>query len=237
MNITSIMAHQDDEMRCLGTMLKCRARGDRLAFVTITDGSGGFVHQPDIKRTEAARIRHDEMSAVARAVDAQFINLNELDEFLYDSAELRVRLIEAMRATGADVIFTHFSADYNTDHTMTHTLVKQCALHSFLPMIKTQSPPLKQHPAVFCVEPHGPIPFGPTYFVDVTKLEDEKVRLLNLHRSQNAAFEAFSGEATPLEKITRRHDAYWGEQCGCEFAEAFAPMATRGAIKPYPVLP
>src|SRR4051812_31044641 len=67
MNFVSIMAHQDDEMRCLGTMLKCRARGDRLAFVTLTDGSGGFVHQPDIARTDAARIRHEEMSVLAES--------------------------------------------------------------------------------------------------------------------------------------------------------------------------
>lgn len=237
MNVVCIMAHQDDEMRCLGTMLKCRRRGDALAFVTLTDGSGGFVHQPDIKRADAARIRHDEMTALADAAGARFINLSELDEFLYDTPEVRVRLIEAMRATRADVIFTHFSDDYNTDHTITHTLVRQAALHSHLPMIKTASPPLVAHPAIFCVEPHGPISFAPSHFVDVTEFEDEKVRLLNLHRSQNAAFEAFSGEASPLEKITRRHDAYWGEQCGCEFAEAFAPMRTRGAIKPFGVLP
>src|SRR6185295_8485845 len=88
MNIVSIMAHQDDEMRCLGTMLKCRARGDQLAFVTLTDGAGGFVHRPQITRADAARIRHDEMSAVAQAVDADFINLAELDEFLYDTADV-----------------------------------------------------------------------------------------------------------------------------------------------------
>jgi len=237
MNVVSIMAHQDDEMRCLGTMLKCRGRGDRLAFVTLTDGSGGFVHQPDIKRADAAKVRHDEMTALAKSIDAEFINLAELDEFLYDTPELRIRLIEAMRATRADVIFTHWNQDYNTDHTTTHELVKQCALHSNLPMIRTASPPLARHPAIFCVEPHGPISFPPSHFVDVAKFEDEKVRLLNLHRSQNAAFEAFSGEASPLEKICRRHDAYWGEQSGCEYAEAFAPMPTRGAIKPYPVLP
>jgi LmbE family N-acetylglucosaminyl deacetylase len=237
MNVVSIMAHQDDEMRCLGTMLKCRKRGDKLAFVTLTDGSGGFVHQPDIARADAARIRHDEMSAVAKATEAEFINLADLDEFLYDTPDVRKRLIEAIRRTRADVVFTHFHDDYNLDHTITHQLVKQAGLHSHLPMIKTDSPPLKQHPAVFCVEPHGPFGFAPTHFVDVAKFEDEKVRLLNLHKSQNAAFEVFSGEASPLEKICRRHDAYWGEQSGCEFAEAFVPMAARGAIKPYALLP
>jgi len=42
MNVVSIMAHQDDEMRCLGTLLKCRARGDRLHFVTITARPTGW---------------------------------------------------------------------------------------------------------------------------------------------------------------------------------------------------
>ena len=43
MNVVSIMAHADDEMRCLGTMLRCAERGDRLAFITLTDGSHGYV--------------------------------------------------------------------------------------------------------------------------------------------------------------------------------------------------
>lgn len=237
MNVVSVMAHQDDEMRCLGTMLKCRARGDHLGFVTLTDGSGGFVHKPGISRQDAARIRNDEMTALSKAIDADFINLAELDEFLYDSSELRIRLIEALRKTAADIVFTHCAEDYNLDHTTTHQLVRQAALHAHLPMIQTTSPPLKAHPAIFLVEPHGPIAFAPTHFVDVSSFEDEKIRLLNFHRSQNEAFEAYRGDATPLEKITRRHDAYWGEKVGCEFAEAFIPMATRGAIKPYPVLP
>ena len=45
-------------MRCLGTMLKCQARGDTLAFITVTDGSLGFVNRPEIARAEAAAIRH-----------------------------------------------------------------------------------------------------------------------------------------------------------------------------------
>ena len=55
MNVVSIMAHQDDEMRCLGTMLKCRARGDRLWFITLTDGAKGFVQQLIALKKTAAR--------------------------------------------------------------------------------------------------------------------------------------------------------------------------------------
>ena len=101
MNVVSIMAHQDDEMQCLGTLLKCRARGDRISFVTLTDGAKGFVQQPDIDPAEAARIRHAEMSALAQRLDADYINLREPDEFLYDTPDVRMKLIEAIRQTQA----------------------------------------------------------------------------------------------------------------------------------------
>lgn len=235
MNIVSIMAHQDDEMRCLGTMLKCRERGDRLHFVTLTDGSGGFVQQPDIAREEAARIRHEEMSALAAAVGAGYINLREHDEFLYDTPAVRKAVIEALRATKADVVFTHFSDDYNLDHTTTYSLVRHAAMHACLPMIATASPPLAEHPAIFCVEPHGPIPFWPTHFVDITAFEDRKIALAKLHASQETAMQA--AVRAGFDKLCRRPDAYWGDKAGCDYAEGFVQMPARGAIKPRPVLP
>ena len=65
MNVVSIMAHQDDEMRCLGTMLKCQARGDRLFFITLTDGSGGFVQTPSLSRKPAAATSTDSITIPA----------------------------------------------------------------------------------------------------------------------------------------------------------------------------
>ena len=32
-------------------------------------------------------------------------------------------------------------------------------------------------------------------------------------------------------------DAYWGQKVGCQYAECFVAMPSRGASKPYPVLP
>ena len=61
MNVVSVMAHQDDEMMCQGTMLKMRERGDKLHFVCVTDGSGGMIQSLDMGREEAAAIRDREM--------------------------------------------------------------------------------------------------------------------------------------------------------------------------------
>ncbi len=235
MNVVSIMAHQDDEMGCLGTMLKCRARGDTLHFITLTDGSKGFVQNPGISREEASAIRDAEMRALATAVGASYINLREPDEFLYDTPEVRMALIEAIRQTGADLIFTHFSEDYNLDHTTVNSLVRHCAMQSCLSVLPTATAPLARHPAIFLTDPHGPFIFSATHYVDVSGHHDEKIRLLLHHESQEEALQL--GTGTGLEDRTRRLDAFRGDQVGVARAEAFAPMRARGAIKPYPVLP
>ncbi len=235
MNVVSIMAHQDDEMRCLGTLLKCRARGDRLFFVTLTDGSKGFVQNPAITRAAAAQIRDAEMRALAGAVEAEYYNLGELDEFLYDTPDVRLRLLDVIRRTGADLIFTHFDQDYNTDHTVTHSLVRQCAMHAGLPVLATEAAPLARHPAIFLVEPHGPFVFPATHYVDISDYHAEKVALLLRHESQEVALQLAAGSG--LEAMARRLDGYRGEQVGCAYAECFTPMRARGALKPYGVLP
>ncbi|HET8524834.1 MAG TPA: PIG-L family deacetylase [Thermomicrobiales bacterium] len=235
MHVVSIMAHQDDEMRCLGTMLKCRARGDSLAFITVTDGSKGFVQDPLIGRAAAAEIRANEMRLLADEIEATLILIGEPDEFLYDTEPVRMKLIEAIRATRADLIFTHYHEDYNLDHTTVCSLVRQCAMHACLPVLQTDSPPLTAHPAVFMVEPHGPVTFPASHYVDMSAYQEQKLRLLANHASQDEALEKGTGSA--LATMTSRLSAYRGEQVGCAHAEAFTPMRARGALKPFSVLP
>jgi LmbE family N-acetylglucosaminyl deacetylase len=235
MHIVSLMAHQDDEMYCLGALLKYRARGEKVYFITLTDGAKGFVQQPDIASEEAARIRDAEMRDVAQYLDAEYINLQEPDEFLYDTPEVRMKVIEAIRCTRADVIFTHYHEDYNLDHTTVSSLVRHCAMQACLPVLPTTSPPLTSHPAIFMICPHGAFTFPATHFVDISDIEDKKINALKLHRSQEMAMQQAVNAG--FDALCRRLDAYWGQQVGCRYAEGFVPMRGRGSIKPYPVLP
>jgi LmbE family N-acetylglucosaminyl deacetylase len=235
MNVVSIMAHADDEMRCLGTMLACAARGDSLAFVTVTDGSHGYVQDPSLPRAEVAAIRQAEMDAVAAAVGGTHACLGEEDEFLYDTPEVRLRLIEAIRATRAELIFTHFGEDYNLDHITVSSLVRHCAMQSCLPVLPTASAPLAAHPAVFLIDPHGPFAFAPSHYVDISAQQARKAEVLALHASQEEAMTRALGYG--LGEMSARLSSFRGEQAGCAFAEAFVPMPARGAVKPFPVLP
>ncbi len=235
MNVVSVMAHQDDEMRCLGTMLKCRARGDRLHFVVVTDGSKGFVQQPDIAPSQAASVRESEMRALAGELDASYMGLGQPDEFLYDTTSVRMALIEAIRLTRAELIFTHYSHDYNLDHTTVSSLVRHCAMQSCLPVLPTASPPLPAHPAIFMVEPFGPFDFPAPHYVDISAWHDEKVRLLLHHASQEEAMRLTGGSG--FAELCTRLESLRGEQAGCAYAECFVPMPARGAVKPFAVLP
>ena len=203
--------------------------------MTLTDGSKGFVQNPSIARDEAAGIRDAEMRALAAALDAEYFNLRELDEFLYDTPELRLRLIDVIRRAQADLIFTHYQEDYNLDHITTHSLVRQSAMQACLPVLPTEHPPLPRHPAIFLVEPHGTFVFPASHYVDISDWQAEKGRLLLSHRSQEEAMRLATGSG--LQEMSQRLDGYRGEQVGCAYAECFVPMRARGALKPYAVLP
>ena len=102
-------------------------------------------------------------------------------------------------------------------------------------MLPTETAPLAAHPAIFLIDPHGPFLFPATHYVDVSAHHDQKIQLLLHHASQEEALQL--GTGTGLAEMTRRLDACRGDQVGVAWAEAFAPMRARGAIKPYPTLP
>ncbi|MCL2158804.1 MAG: PIG-L family deacetylase [Oscillospiraceae bacterium] len=237
MNIASIMAHQDDELMCLGTMLKMQKSGGELAFVCLTDGAAGMAHMPEMPPQEAADIRDTEMKSLASDIGAAYICLKRPDEYLYDTPELRLELIEAIRQVGAELIFTHNVLDYNLDHMTTCSLVRQCAMQSALPIQKTKSAPLIVPPAVFMVEPSGGFEFEPSHWVDITDEMVEKMRLAKYHKSQDEAFIAAFGEGKGIDDWTAQTSKRRGDQCGVQYAEAFLPMRARGLVKAHSVLP
>ena len=235
MRIVSVMAHQDDELTCLGTMLRMRARGDTLAFICLTDGSGGMVHMPHLTREQAAAVRREEMSALCAQLDAPYVCLNEKDEYLYDMPAVRDGLIAALREVGADVVFTHSRFDYNLDHMTVNALVRQCAMQAAFPMVKSDHPPIKAAPAVFECEPSGSFEFEPSHWVDITPVLKEKQRLACFHKSQDDAFRAAFGYG--IDTWMLGSTTFRGAQAGVAHAEAFRPMLARNLIRPYPILP
>lgn len=234
MNVLSVMAHQDDELVCLGTMLKMRDRGDALHFICLTDGSLGIGGEPDLSRDKAAAIRDREMRDLAGRLDASYVCLDERDAFLYDTPEVRLRLADAMRAVKPDVVFTHFSPDFNTDHMTVNTLVRQCAMLLGLATLHTNAEPCPS-PAVFMVEPSGGFEFEATHYVDVSAYVEGKSALAACHASQDELFRVWHGYG--LGEWVARCSQRRGEEAGVPHAEAFRPMLARKLVKAVQLLP
>jgi len=72
MNVVCVGAHQDDEMHCLGTLIKYANRGDHIVIAAISNGDKGGQYDPSIPHGEIARIRAEESGGVARALGGSY---------------------------------------------------------------------------------------------------------------------------------------------------------------------
>lgn len=227
MNITFVGAHPDDEMFCLGTLLLYRRRGDHLTLICATNGDKGISDDPAFPHEECARVRDGEMRAVARELGADYHCLGEPDEALFDSWENRLKMIEAIRAARPDVVFTHYTVDYNIDHTETSALVFQSTLLSQIASVRTATPPLPRVPPIFYIDPGPGYGFEATHFVQIDEeTTREARRIMGLHKSQMDVAVRLLGKDY-RDSIHERWKAA-GERVGVPFAEAFRPcLASR----------
>jgi LmbE family N-acetylglucosaminyl deacetylase len=214
-------------MFCLGVLLRYRRRGDQLTLVCTTNGDKRIGDDPDFPHAECARIRDAEMRAVARELGADYFCLGEPDEGLYDTYANRVKLIEVIRHARPEVVFTHFTSDYNLDHTVTSELVFQATMLAQVASIKTASPALRRVPAIFYVDPGPGFGFEGTHFVAMEEATvAEARRLMGLHESQQGVARRLLG-ADYRDAMVARWRAT-GERVGVPYAEAFRPcLASR----------
>ncbi len=224
MNVTCAVAHQDDEMGCLGTLLRYRQSGAKVSLLCVTDGSKGMSYRTDVGRSEAAAIRQAEMGSVAKELSAHYICLGREDGFLVEGAELRRELIEALRVLEADVVFTHWESDYNDDHVTTSKAVTDAALFVSIPSFLSEHSALSRPPAMFYLDPGPGYGFEGTHFVELDEaVLEEKVRLIRLHVSQNEVSRALRDDNRDFADLARLEAERQGSRAMVRYAEVFRP--------------
>jgi len=237
MNIVYVGAHQDDEAHALGAFIKYRRQGGhKLHFICTTNGDKGFSFDTETPYKVVAATRDREMRSVAEALDASYQCLGAPDEFLYDTPEMRLKLIDALRAVEADLVFTCWVDDYNLDHTITSTLVFQATMLTVIASMKTEHPALKVAPKIFYGDPGPGFGFVGTHYVELNEgIVDEKVRLINCHESQMAIMRKVGGVnyAENFRDSARRA----GARVGVPYAEVFRPCLASRRVPLANVLP
>lgn len=231
MRVLAIGAHPDDlEFRLGGTLRLYAERGDDVFLVISTNGNIGSTRR--MTKAEVAEIRRKEAQDAAEVMGAkELMWLNYDDEFIFDTEEARLRMIDCVRIARPDVMFAQpYLRDYNPDHDITGYLAFIARINAAIPLIKTAHPATEKIPPMFFWMPNGMsyTNFAPDHFVDITSVWEKKLEMAKCHKSQ---YEDWGGDffGYSLSKKVEAENRYFASQCGTpgvEFVEAFMNQRT-----------
>jgi N-acetylglucosamine malate deacetylase 1 len=186
--VLSINAHPDDaEAWNAGTLKLLKDKGYKIVIATMTGGDLGGCN---MNMEETAHVRYEEAKRAAAVLDAEYFTMGGLDGFLYDTKEMRLKVISLIRQIKAGIIFTHLSNDYHSDHRTTANIVEAAAMVSSLDTVPVSERPVEITPLLYhsspltLSDPLGSQIVPPHFYVDVTSVIETKKKMLGYHISQ-----------------------------------------------------
>ena len=218
MRILSFSPHPDDsEIFCSGTLAKYAAFGHDVGIVTMTRGDVG---SPTLSRDEIAAVREQESRNAAAVIGAELFWLGYDDEFLYDTPEVRRRVIDVLREFKPDVVLCpDKDHDYHPDHVRTGQLVWDTHVMGPIKNIPTAHPPVDSVHEIWYYDTAAGIGFEPEFYVDITDFWETKKKMVECHVSQNEWCKHMYD--IPVTYFGETQSRFRGYQAGCRFAEGF----------------
>lgn len=179
-----IGAHPDDcESKTGGIAVRILRKGGSVLYVSTTNGNAG--HHV-MKRDELKQRRFLETRKVAEEFGIQYHVMDNNDGDLQNTLENRNRLIGLIRSFKPDIIVTHRTNDYHTDHRNTGLLVQDASFLLRVPLTVPDVPALEYEPVILYMADgfKKPLPFKPDVVIDTEEYLDEKAKMLYCHESQ-----------------------------------------------------
>lgn len=227
-----ISCHPDDmEIACAGTLLKCKARGDRVVVCHLSSGNLGHVIIPPDELKEM-RAKEAEKSANIGGFEIIHSAFDDLD--IYDNnKQSRDKVVDVIKKVNPDFIITHAPNDYMPDHTAVSRLVFDASFAATLPNYQTNVSGSARLVPIYYMDTLAGVNFNPTEYVDVSEFIDKKIEMLNCHESQIVWMRDHDNIDFP--DMVKTCCRYRGYQCGAEYAEAFTQCQVylKGTAKRY----
>lgn len=220
-NVLIVGAHPDDpDAFAAGAVWRWTQVGARVRYLVVTSGDKGVPNDEiaDPGRFIAQRETEQRASAAYLGAD-EVIFLRERDGEVFDTLELRERIVREIRRMKADLVLTHDPLTrmfrQHPDHRAVGfatlaAVFPSCRLASFFP--EHQAEGLEPHSVHMLLLAGGT---EANLWVDIADSFERKVEALELHQSQASAF--VGGVRTRMGLRA----AQMGEQAGLELAEAF----------------
>lgn len=220
----SINAHPDDaEAWNAGVLKLLKDKGYKIVIATMTGGDLGGCNMDMV---ETARVRYEEAKKAAAVLDAEYFTLGGVDGFLYDTKEMRLKVISLIRQVRAGVIFTHLSTDYHSDHRTTANIVEAAAMVSSLDTVPVSEKPVDITPLLYHTspltlsDPLGSQIVPPHFYVDVTSVIETKKKMLGYHISQIDLMKHMH-KMDDFFGFVLEGNRNYGKMAGVEYAEVY----------------
>ena len=220
----SINAHPDDaEAWNAGVLKLLKDKGYKIVIATMTGGDLGGCN---MNMEETARVRYEEAKKAAAVLDAEYYTLGGIDGFLYDTKEMRLKVISLIRQVKAGVIFTHLPYDYHSDHRTTANIVEAAAMVSSLDTVPVSEKPVEITPLLYhsspltLSDPLGSQIVPPHFYVDVTSVIETKKKMLGYHISQIDLMKHMH-KMDDFFGFVLEGNRNYGKMAGVEYAEVY----------------
>ena len=177
-------AHPDDcDLGAGGLAAKYAARGDKVKFVSLTNGDAGHQSQGG---KELADRRRAEANEAGRRIGIEYEVLDNHDGKLLPTLEVREQVIREIRQWKADIVIAPRPNDYHPDHRYTGVLVQDASYMVIVPNLVKDTPPLPHNPVFLYYSDRftRPQPFQPDIVVSIDDVFDRKIDMLDAHVSQ-----------------------------------------------------
>lgn len=217
-NVLAIGCHPDDiEINCVGTLLKCVQRGDKVTVCHVANGNMGHeVIQPE----ELRLIRAQEAQNAGAMAGFEVVTCDIGDLMVYEgSKEQRDKVVDVIRKAQPDVIITHGPTDYMPDHVAVSKLVFDASFAASVPHYETAVPGATGVTPIYYMENAMGVNFVPTHYVDVSDVIDLKLQMLECHVSQIKWLR--DHDNVDVVEQARVISRYRGLQSNVQYAEGF----------------
>lgn len=216
--VLAITCHPDDmEIACAGTLLKCKARGDRVVVCHLSSGNLGHVIIPP-DELRVMRAEEAQRSGRLGGFEVMYGGFDDLE--IYDNNKAsRDKVTEIIKKVNPDFIITHSPDDYMPDHTAVSKLVFDACFSATLPNYHVQTPGAARLVPIYYMDTLAGVNFNPTEYVDVSEHIDTKLEMLECHESQIVWMREHDHIDFP--DMVKTCCRYRGYQCGADYAEGF----------------
>lgn len=184
LRIIAFGAHPDDcDIRAAGVAAKWAAHGDKVRFVSVTNGDAGHMSEGG---GQLAMRRRKEAQESARRLGIDYVVLDHHDGELLPDLPIREQIIRLIRDWHADLVLGPRPNDYHPDHRYTGVLLQDAAFMVTVPNIAPDTPALRTNPVFLYYEDgfQKPAPFRPDVAIPIDDVFDKKVDALDAHVSQ-----------------------------------------------------